>query len=325
METGQNKEKVMCWEFFDCKMEGCPAHKSDNFKCWLIPGTHCRGETREKYLDKVDLCLDCEVSKMNIDADAARETVMHVSSQLKESRRVAEKLQETIVEYEKLSALGRLTANVAHEIRNPITVIGGLVERLKKSFHHESKENEYLELISAEAKRLEEILKDVLVFSDKAFFKREMRDINRIIDDTLAPYEARCKKTLIAIDKILKDVPSVYIDDRQVKVAIGNIVSNALDAMPDGGTLTVTTNVEPLSGKNYVAVRITDTGVGISEERIRMIYEPFFTTKREKQVTGLGLPIARKIVEGHGGLIKVDSTVGKGSGFTLFFPYRSAY
>jgi signal transduction histidine kinase len=324
MGNKRNKDKVICWEFFDCKKQECPAHVSENFKCWLIPGTHCRGESHDKFLDKVDACLDCEVSKMNMDADTARETVMNVSNQLKESRKVAEKLQEKIVEYEKLSALGRLTANVAHEIRNPVTVIGGLIERLKKGFHHEAKENEYLELISAEAKRLEEILKDVLVFSDKAFFKRDMRTINKTVDDTIAHYETKCKRASIVIDKFLKDVLPVYIDEKQVKVAIGNVISNAIDAMPDGGTLTVSTDVEPLSGKNYVAVKVMDTGVGISEERIKMIYEPFFTTKREKQVTGLGLPIARKIVEGHGGLIKVNSAAGKGSDFTMFFPYRSA-
>ncbi len=118
-------------------------------------------------------------------------------------------------------------------------------------------------------------------------------------------------------------MPRIYIDDRHIRVAIGNLLSNAIDAMPDGGSLTVATNIESLSRKNYVAVRISDTGVGIPEERIQMIYEPFFTTKRTKQVTGLGLPIARKIVEGHGGLIKTDSVAGKGSTFTLFFPFRA--
>jgi signal transduction histidine kinase len=93
--------------------------------------------------------------------------------------------------------------------------------------------------------------------------------------------------------------------------------------MPHGGTLTATTEVESLSGKKHVAVKIIDTGVGIPEEKLTMIYEPFFTSKVTKQDTGLGLPITRKIVEGHGGLIRVDSAVGKGSTFALFFPYRA--
>jgi signal transduction histidine kinase len=323
IRNNKNRGKLICWEFFTCRNKECPAYKSENFKCWLVPGTHCRDEIQDKFLEKIDICIDCEVFKENMNADTLGETFQIVNKQLKQSRKAGKKLEEKIIEYEKLSALGRLTANVAHEIRNPITVIGGLVERLKKSFSHDAKENEYLEMISAEARRLEEVLKDVLVFSDKAVFKREMQDINKIVDDTLNAYENRFKNASIDVNKFLNGVPRIYIDDRHIRVAIGNLLSNAIDAMPDGGSLTVATNVASLSRKTYVAVRISDTGVGIPEERIQLIYEPFFTTKKTKQVTGLGLPIARKIIEGHGGLIKVDSVVGKGSTFTLFFPFRS--
>jgi signal transduction histidine kinase len=234
-----------------------------------------------------------------------------------------EKLQKKLIEYEKLSALGRLTANVAHEIRNPITVIGGLTERLKKTIPHGTKEKEYLELISLEAKRLEEILKDVLVFSNKPFFLKEKQDINKIIEESLDAYEDAYKRYLIKIHKYFGNVTQVYIDKRLVKEAISNLISNAIDAMPDGGTLTIVTSEDSLSGKNYVTVKVIDTGVGISEENIRMIFEPFFTTKVAKKETGLGLPITKKIVEGHGGFIKVDSSAGKGSTFSLFFPYRT--
>jgi signal transduction histidine kinase len=234
-----------------------------------------------------------------------------------------EQIQEKIIEYEKLSALGRLTANVAHEIRNPITIIGGLSERLRKKLPPEAEEREYADLISAEAKRLEEILKDVLLFSDKSFFQREMKNINTIVEESLTVYEDACKNTSITINKSLNDVPQVYLDERQVRAAIGNLVSNAMDAMRDGGTLTVSTNRESINGRNFIALKVIDTGVGIAEENLKMIYEPFFTTKSTKQETGLGLPITRKIVEGHGGLIKIDSAVGKGSAFTLYFPYRA--
>jgi signal transduction histidine kinase len=233
------------------------------------------------------------------------------------------KTQERIIEYEKLSALGRLTANVAHEIRNPITVIGGLSERLRKRLSPEAEEREYADLIAAEAKRLEEILKDVLLFSDKSFFRREMKNINRIVEESLAVYEDTCRNASISIHTALGDVPQLHIDERQTRVAIGNIVSNAVDAMHSGGRLSVSTYKESLNGKYYVALKISDTGIGIAEENIKMIYEPFFTTKSTKQETGLGLPIARKIVEGHGGFIKIDSAVGTGSDFTLYFPYRA--
>jgi signal transduction histidine kinase len=233
------------------------------------------------------------------------------------------KLQKKLIEYEKLSALGRLTANVAHEIRNPITVIGGLTERLKKSIPPGTKEKEYLELISLEAKRLEEILTDVLVFSSKPFFMKEKQDINKIIEESLDTYEDACKRHSINIHKCFGNVTQVYIDKRLVKEAINNLISNAIDAMPDGGTLTIATSEDSLVGKNYVTVKVTDTGAGISEENLRMIFEPFFTTKMSKKETGLGLPITKKIVEGHGGFIKVESSAGKSSTFSLFFPYRA--
>jgi signal transduction histidine kinase len=130
---------------------------------------------------------------------------------ISEFQKSEEHVQEKLIEYEKLSALGRLTANVAHEIRNPITVIGGLTERLKKFVADDAKGKEYFELISAEAKKLETILKEVLVFSDKAIFKREMQDINQIINDSLNAYEAKCKNSSIDVNRFLSVVPHIHI------------------------------------------------------------------------------------------------------------------
>jgi signal transduction histidine kinase len=311
---------LKCWEVFKCDKKGCSAYKSINLMCWLLSGTQCGDEMNGTFLEKIEICFDCEVFKVNMDANAIRETIMVLNEQLKESRKAKKKLHDKLIEYETLSALGRLTANVAHEIRNPITVIGGLTERLKKSFVQEPKQKEYLDLISLEAKKLEEILKDVLIFSNRAVFKREMQDIHKIINDSLNTYKDKCEN--ININKLFGDIPQIYIDEKQVRFAIDNLISNAIDAMPDGGALTIITNVDSLSGKKYVILKVTDTGVGISEEKLAMIYEPFFTTKTTKQEAWLGLPITRKIVEGHGGLIKVDSVVGKGSTFALYFPYR---
>jgi signal transduction histidine kinase len=187
-----------------------------------------------------------------------------------EFQNAEEQIQEKIIEYEKLSALGRLTANVAHEIRNPITIIGGLSERLRKRLPPEAEEKEYADLISAESKRLEEILKDVLLFSDKSFLQREMKNINKIVEESLTVYEKACQNTPITIRKSLSDVPPVYVDERQVRAAIGNLVSNAIDAMRDGGTLTVTTNAESINGKNLVALKVMDTGIGMSQSHFSL-------------------------------------------------------
>jgi signal transduction histidine kinase len=245
-----------------------------------------------------------------------RKTLDKLKKSKNEIQKTEKRLHEKLFEYEKLSALGRLTANVAHEIRNPITVIGGLAKRLKKSTYLNPKEKEYPDLIFSEAKRLEEILSDVLLFSNKPFFMKEELDINKIVEDIF-------RKHQININKHFGNVTKLYIDKKQFKDAMHNLILNAIDAMPDGGTLTISTDDVSLNGKNYVIIKVTDTGVGIPEENIRMIFEPFFTTKVTKKETGLGLPITKKIVEGHGGFISVESVVGKGSSFILHFPYRS--
>jgi len=233
------------------------------------------------------------------------------------------KFQRQLIEYEKLSALGRLTANVAHEIRNPITVIGGFSDKIKESPSFGTNERELIEIISLEAKRLEDILREVLIFSNKPFFKKEKCDINSIIMECLDFYKDIFDKRSVTARTEISDVADIYIDKKQVKEGIGNLISNAVDAMPDGGSLTITTQEKSLRGKNYVTVKITDTGTGISDKNMLMIFEPFFTTKVTKKETGLGLSITKKIVEGHGGFIKTDSKVGKGTVFTLYFPYRA--
>ena len=231
--------------------------------------------------------------------------------------------EDKLIEYEKLSALGRLTANVAHEIRNPITVIGGLAKRLEKSISFEAHEREDLELIYSEAKRLEEILREVLVFSNKPFFHREEQDIHKIIDESLNAYQDAIKEHSISVIKFVGNVPKIYVDRNYVTAAFKNLISNAVDAMTTGGTLTITTGNDSFNGKNYLNIKVTDTGVGIPEDKIGMIFEPFFSTKVAKKETGLGLPIVKRMVEGHGGFISIDSSVGKGTTFSLYFPLRA--
>jgi signal transduction histidine kinase len=231
--------------------------------------------------------------------------------------------QKQLIEYEKLSALGRLTANVAHEIRNPITVIGGLSERLRKIISPESKEKEYVDLIMWEVKRLEEVLRDVLSYSGKAFFLREQHDLTRILSELLNNLETVFNQSSIKTKVFFSETPNVYVDKKQVKAAINNLLQNAIDSMPNGGTLTIHTGTESLYEKNYVTVKISDTGVGISDENMKRIFEPLFTTKTTRKEIGLSLPITKKIMEGHGGFIKVGSSPGKGSEFSLYFPYRS--
>ncbi len=168
--------------------------------------------------------------------------------------------------------------------------------------------------------RLESILHDVLVFSRGGGPRRRENDLHAIIEDAVKPFEERCRSLSIVVQRSFGDIPHLNIDKEQVLEAVKNLVANAVDAMPQGGTLNLITAVETVEEKPYVTVKIGDTGQGIPEETMKMIFEPFFTTKIQPKGTGLGLPIAKKIVEDHGGLILVESAPGSGSTFSLSFP-----
>jgi len=230
-----------------------------------------------------------------------------------------ERLREQLAQAEKLTALGRVTASVADEIRNPLTSVGGFARRLRKKISESSPEREYAELIISEVDRLEGILHDVLVFSRGGGPHRTETDIQEVVSDAVKPFEERRRIQSIQIQQSFGNVPHVQIDREQVQEAIRNLISNALDSMPDGGTLSIITAIELREGKPYVTVRVRDTGRGISQDQMTLIFEPFYTTKVEPKGTGLGLPIAKKVIEDYGGFIQAESTTS-GSVFTLFFP-----
>jgi len=233
-----------------------------------------------------------------------------------------EHLQAQLAQAEKLAALGRFTANVAHEIRNPLTAIGGFARRLDKAIPEESKEKEYANFIISEVARLEGILKNVLTFSRDVSLQLEEYDIHEIIDRVLKMKEEICREKSISVHKSYSDLPAIIIDNAQLHEAVENLVLNAIDSMPQGGSLTVATNKEVYDGIPYVYVSVHDSGTGIPEDKMNLIFEPFYTTKVVDKGTGLGLSITKKVVEDHGGFMKVESVVGKGSVFTLYFPYK---
>ena len=235
------------------------------------------------------------------------------------------KSQDKLIQAEKLAALGRLTAAVAHEIRNPLTVIGGFARRLRKSVTGE-KEKERADIIVAEVGRLEKILRDVLLFSRvrDAQFHFEKKRIEEVVREVLALYAQACSEQSVTMEIMLdENLPPVRMDRDHVRRALINLITNALDAMPRGGNLTITGGNESIHGVRYVFLRVADTGEGIDERNVPLIFEPFFTTKEFGHGPGLGLSITKKIIEEHGGFIKAESALGKGSTFSLYFPQQS--
>ncbi|HXY55230.1 MAG TPA: ATP-binding protein [Nitrospirota bacterium] len=266
-----------------------------------IPDDHERIEEEEEFLSAIANSLAILINRHQTEAEKSR-------------------LQEQLAENEKLAALGRITANVSHTIKNPLMVIGGFANRLLDALQTGSKEKKYAGLIYTEAVRLENVLQNVLLFSRRDAGRREECDLSQIIEKALTMYEDICKEKSITINRDYHDTPSIIGNDVQVLQAIENLLSNAVDAMPRGGTLTVITDRENVSDSTYATLKIRDTGHGIQEDNLSKIFEPFFTTKVFLKGTGLGLSIAKKVLDDHGGFIRVVSEVGAGTTFSLYFP-----
>jgi signal transduction histidine kinase len=234
--------------------------------------------------------------------------------------RVIKQTQDKLIQAEKMAALGRVTADIAHEIRNPLTALGGFGRRLLKSATSKN-QKKYAEVIVSESDRLEQVLKDVLIYSKNVRTDFEKDSVNGIIAKSIDLYQNICEEQTIAVKAQYNTDLPVLLQKDQVQQAANNLITNAIDAMSDGGTLTISTELEKANHIEYVAVNVQDTGKGIPADKLPLVFEPFFTTKRIGQGTGLGLSICKKIVEEHGGFIKAKN--GTGLTISMFFPYQN--
>lgn len=230
-----------------------------------------------------------------------------------------ERTQAQLVQSEKLASVGLLAGGIAHEINNPLTVILGRAEMMLLEEGIPDNLHGDLEIIRIETARIAEIVRNLLVFSrDSANIALEPLDVSEVIRRSLALVEHQFELDEIEIVKDLSpDLPHIRANRGQLEQVITNLFINAMQAMTEGGTLTVRTFC---AGPSEVGVEVTDTGCGIPQDALGKIFEPFFTTKSEGQGTGLGLAVAYGIIQRHGGQIGVDSKEGEGAQFTITLP-----
>jgi hypothetical protein len=284
------------------------------------------------------------------------ESLESTNKQLKEA-------QEELIRTEKLASIGRFAAGVAHEVGNPLGAILGYTSILKKEGIDREESKDYMSRIEGEIDRINKIVRGLLDYARPS--KSEIREveINKIIESTLAllSYQTNFKSIQTLLD-LQSDLPLIKGDEPQLTQVFINMILNAIDAMPTGGTLQIQTQThvieylhadrpqhiyaprrrsDPMEsdysylrkhhpffagltrfsrGDRLVKVGITDTGSGIKKEDLENIFDPFFTTKAPDKGTGLGLSISLRIVESLGGEIRVESEVGKGTTFELYFP-----
>ena len=228
---------------------------------------------------------------------------------------MTQSLEETrgqLLQSERLSSLGRLSAGIAHEINNPITGILLTASTMEADSDLSGKYRENIELIVSESQRCRDIVRGLLDFARQTPFKPEPSNLVDVVKKAIQIVEPQATLAKIPIKTDFAEVPNVLIDDKQMQQVFLNLLVNALDAMPEGGVITVISRLED----RHVAVEVIDTGVGIAPEAKAKLFEPFFSTK-ENRGTGLGLAIAWGIVEQHKGHIEVQSVVGRGTSFTV--------
>jgi len=224
--------------------------------------------------------------------------------------------QEQLVQAAKLAAIGELAANIAHEINNPLTSVLGYAELMREEEDIESIMRD-LEIIESESLRARDIVQQLLEFSKKWPLKISKVDVNRLLKEVLELVSLNLKNSGINIVKDFSRLPSISADANQLKQVFLNLINNAVQAMPDGGTLSIRT----AKVDNSVVIEVSDTGTGIPDNVAQKIFEPFFTTKKDRG-TGLGLPISYRIIKKHGGKIEVKNRVDKGTTFRVILPVR---
>jgi signal transduction histidine kinase len=239
--------------------------------------------------------------------------------------------QETIIQSEKMAAVGQLAAGVAHELNNPLGGILGYAQfGLEKLDRGRLEENDvtdyrrYLADIEQQARRCKMIVKNLLKFSRSSTKTEfELFDVNTLLEETFVFSQHQLDmKSIGLIKKLAPELPQCFGNPNLLQQVFTNMLINGMQSMPDGGELTVETKhtADPGVQGGWIEILFNDTGVGIAEENFSKIFEPFFTTKKVGEGTGLGLSVSYGIVKEHGGDIRIDSVVGEGSTFTIVLP-----
>jgi len=225
--------------------------------------------------------------------------------------------QAQLIQSTKLAAIGELVANIAHEINNPLTNVLGYTSLVLEAMDETDSRRQDLKVIERETLRTRAIVRNLLDFARQSEPRKEQVEINEVIKDTLTLIHNLAEVTNVRIVTSLgENLPRILIDVNQIKQVLINLMNNAIQAMPQGGILTI----KSLAEQEHLIVQFVDTGVGVPQKHLYKIFDPFFTTKPAVKGTGLGLSISYGIIKKHGGTILAESQEGKGSTFTVKLP-----
>jgi two-component system, NtrC family, sensor histidine kinase HydH len=222
-------------------------------------------------------------------------------------------LEQKVLVSEKFAALGRLSAGVAHEIRNPLNSIKGFIQYFQKKLPLNEEDYRYTDIMLTEVDRLNRVISKLLAYSKPREPRLNIRSVDEILDHCIKVIQRDAEEKGINLNKMLttNEVPLVMMDTDQMTQVFLNVLLNAIEATPENGSVSIGYSISP----DNVAIAVEDSGEGIPRENLDKLFDPFFTTK--KKGTGLGLAIVKSIVQGHEGEIEIESEPGKGTKFTI--------
>ncbi len=258
--------------------------------------------------------------------DEVTEWARTLEDRVQEKSSELERAHKTLLHSEKMASLGRLAATVAHEVNNPLFGMLTYARLSMKDLNHcegdpavKERIVSNLQVIERESRRCGELMKNLLAFSRQAPPKRAATQVNIVVDRACSLVQHKCELAQIELIRELDpSLPEISADSAQIQQVLVVLMVNAVEALGKGGQLTVRTT----AGKQEPGVLITvrDNGPGIAPEIQERIFEPFFSTKDDQHRTGLGLAVARGIVDRHGGLLTLRSAIGEGAEFSVFLP-----
>jgi signal transduction histidine kinase len=227
-------------------------------------------------------------------------------------------MREQMSRMDRLASLGRMSAGIAHEIRNPLTGVSLLLDDLHDRLLGQEQDQQLIRKALGEIERLEGLVGELLHFSVVSIPRLVSEDLTQVIDDSIFLVRKQCERQGIQIISLYDSaLPLLSIDADRLKQVFLNLFGNAIDAMPEGGQLKVLVS----RVRQGVQVEIIDTGCGIDSEKLTLIFEPFYTSKG-REGTGLGLSISHNIISEHGGSISAESTLNQGTRISIIFPLK---
>ncbi len=314
----RNPHLIPCHEALHCEVDDCPVRSSVDDRCWQIMAQ--RRVNGDAGSPRIELrqCMDCEVYRRSCPDRLTElgEAFNNLMFLLETESRRTRRMQSQLLEREKMAAIGQISAGVAHEIGNPLSSISAIVQMLTRRNACEDNRQQ-LALIETHIQRISTIVRQLVAFARPAADRWELLDLREVLKDVirLVSYDRRARDVRIIFEPP-EALPRTYGLRDQLQQVFLNLSLNALDAMPEGGTLHIA--VEPRAGR--IVVRIVDSGCGIAPDAGRRVFEPFFTTKPPGKGAGLGLTVSYGIIQKHDGSISFAPNEGGGTVFTVEIP-----